>query len=286
MRLSHRRTSRVWSIDDYIKPSYRRLSRNESTDENTRLLFRRLSRDVLVPDDTYMVVDGPIYDEVTQEDSNHYVATSKDIHQSTNVYVKDNFSKRNQRRSPGPFLVGRNRDQRRLGRRYNRLSSNYFHNTPGRNLNLNNINEVCEECGNKESIDDGKQLEEMWKRYYGVVNKQPKPYQPPGPGVPGRNRQNEYYGDDTQFCGPACRYNTKRVISWFTGYWCLKSMTYHCLWKDDIGYTGIEKKKIFSYEESLSGNIKKGLILTSCLPFLPCIGLNVLSDKLINMCNS
>ena len=52
----------------------------------------------------------------------------------------------------------------------------------------------------------------------------------------------------------------------------LHSMLYHCVWKEDEeGYRRLSLKSLCRREDTCGKNVKKALILTLFVPFLPCI---------------
>lgn len=82
-----------------------------------------------------------------------------------------------------------------------------------------------------------------------------------------------------------CLYRCKSVISCCTCYWCLNSLCYHCVSKDDIGYNDISIKQLCKCpNNSAKTNIKCCAIMTSCLPCIPLLTFYPILTGAVNSC--
>jgi len=81
-----------------------------------------------------------------------------------------------------------------------------------------------------------------------------------------------------------CLTKAKNVISWCTCHWCLMSLCYHCVYRDDVGYNTPNLKDILTCEGSMEKNFRRTAIMVSCLPCLPCLSLYPLLNSILNLC--
>ena len=99
-----------------------------------------------------------------------------------------------------------------------------------------------------------------------------------------KNKQSECTCSNDVFCSLGCLHKTKSFISCCTCFWCFNSLCYHCVSKDDIGHDTVQIKEALTCKGSVNKNLKRAAISVSCLPFLPCLTIYPLLNKLVEYC--
>ena len=67
-----------------------------------------------------------------------------------------------------------------------------------------------------------------------------------------------------------------RDCCWCSFLCCLHSLLHHCVWEDDNGYQRLSLRSLCRCERTCRQNVNKSLVLTLCLPFVPCLFVNAL----------
>jgi len=112
-----------------------------------------------------------------------------------------------------------------------------------------------------------------------VVTKQPSPLPSPSP-IRAHNysqqqqqqQQQRQQSSVSSTASFACR-RVNDIASFLCCYSCVSGVAYHCLHKDDVGYTtGLSALLSCRPSATCHDNMKKGVVVASFLPVLPCLG--------------